>query len=1314
MAKKAHSGPMTEMLNRLTSFTSGSMTEFRTVYFAEDMLLHAPIEEWPIVEVLIAFFSTGFPLHKAQAYTALRRPLVLNDLKKQEMLFDRRVTYRMLEEVGVPVPHYTVFNAEDAATTTVDEAEDYLEINSVRIQKPLVEKPISGEDHNIYIYYPRSHGGGSKRLFRKREDRSSQYYPDAHATRLHDGSSYIYEELLQTEGTDVKVYAVGVEYAHAEARKSPVVDGKVMRNARGREVRYPVILTGAEKEIARKVVLAFGQTLCGFDLLRSNGRSYVCDVNGWSFVKDSHKFWDDSANLFRQYCLEALAPSHLLLHPQPSSQLSPFPSPQYHAIVPGDSHAPIASHYALNMSSEALPQMLDSSAASGGGEVHDADGELLCVVAFTRHGDRTPKQKLKFITKEPGLLSLITEHSDNPREELRIKNIRLMEELMQRVEAIVERMCSAQASTDDPDTNDTLEKFIAVRQVLKSHPFHGINRKVQLKPTQWKAVEASPAAGPSPPRSPLPRSPRPSPPTQGTPLVGGAAVDVSDVSCGSSMHGSVGGSCHDGGSLSSAKLEEGASRERGTSTTLPGDLWEGSVGRGSPRGARSRRVITEVPTEAMFILKWGGELTQLGEAQSALLGTRFRNALYPGELSGVLRLHATYRHDLKIYSSDEGRVQMTAAAFTKGYLDLEGDLTPILASLVSKHTSITKMLDETPDEGRSAMDSSKAIIHRVLTSVNPLSSDDDLAFAMEELLKPPTDKVSPTKGAPSSAPLASSSGAAPAASATSPVNDLPPAVMSSGGVPALDLSPRDSLPIAVAGPPAASPTVSRAQSASSAVSPSDGYSTMARKSQAVPADAVSPLIEAITSVERGDCSLLRGAELSLRQLGNPREALHQLHQLVDNLTSELRARIEAHGLYSESSPSLQPTRNMPVHAQHVADLPAACSPAATIALERATRGFGVAEAPAADLAPADGGGSDPESTGSPGARRASWQPSNGETVLLHYGRWAKLKREFYKPKKGAFDTTKIPDLYDNAMYDMLHNQYLNLKALPALYATARALASYVVPQEYGAQPEDKVKIGINIGGPMLSKLRRDLLAGMETGSHEQERVHALDHAVLTDVRTPRRHVRTRLYFTSESHIHSLFNVLRWGSAADDGRPSIFSDAAHSRFHHIELGYLTHIVFRVLQKPASDPTEASSFRVQVLVSPGIQHHHIVCDAATASAQWQCASTHDGTEELLEALKATQPLVLASSADLTLDEMESFLSSVLAAQDEEDDDQAPTDVSRASSGPSAGASGGEGSRSGSACGVGSREPREARAANARRSSSSSRTAEASSAP
>ena len=92
----------------------------------------------------------------------------------------------------------------------------------------------------------------------------------------------------------------------------------------------------------------------------------------------------------------------------------------------------------------------------------------------------------------------------------------------------------------------------------------------------------------------------------------------------------------------------------------------------------------------MLIVKWGGSLTQEGRDQSTNLGKHFRETYYPGEGLGFLRLHSTFRHDLKIYSSEEGRVQMTAAAFVKGFLDLEGKhLTPILVSLVTSSPEST-------------------------------------------------------------------------------------------------------------------------------------------------------------------------------------------------------------------------------------------------------------------------------------------------------------------------------------------------------------------------------------------------------------------------------------------------------------------------------------------------------------------------------------------------------------------------------------------------------------------------------------------------
>uniref|UniRef100_M8CQZ9 Inositol hexakisphosphate and diphosphoinositol-pentakisphosphate kinase n=1 Tax=Aegilops tauschii TaxID=37682 RepID=M8CQZ9_AEGTA len=818
MEKKVFCSPMEQILERLRAFG-----EFEIIIFGDKVILEDPIEMYVM------------RTQKAQAYAALRRPFLVNELEPQYLLHDRRKVYEHLEKYGIPVPNYALVNREYPYQELDHfiEQEDFVEIHGKRFLKPFVEKPANGDDHRIMIYYPNSAGGGMKELFRKVGNRSSEFHPDVRRVRRE--GSYIYEEFMPTGGTDVKVYTVGPGYAHAEARKSPVVDGVVMRNPDGKEVfaemyicqevRYPVLLTPMEKQMARDVCNAFRQMVCGFDLLR---------------------YYDDAACIMRKIFLDAKAP-HL------SSTIPP--------TLPWKSKAP-----------EGLTRQ-----GSGIIGTFGQSEELRCVVVVIRHGDRTPKQKVKLKVTEEKLLNLMLKYNGGkPRAETKLKSAVQLQDLLDATRQLVPPTRSGQESDSDAEDLEHIEKLRQVKAVLEEGGhFSGIYRKVQLKPLKWIKVPE-----------------------------------------------------HNGD------------------------------------GEEDR------PIEALMILKYGGVLTHAGRKQAEELGRFFRNNIYPawnpesGEGTGLLRLHSTYRHDLKIYSSDEGRVQV---------------------SLVSKDSSMLDGLEDASIE----MDEAKARLHEIIIS---------------------NAKAKNTNGSVEFPWMVDGAG-------------LPPN-----------------------------------------------------------ASELLPKMATLTKQVTAQVKLLAEGE-------DEKLALTSSFSRYDQAKALGKTTIDA-------------------------------------------------------------------------ARIAAGLPCGSESFLLMFARWKKLERDLYNERKDRFDITQIPDVYDSCKYDLVHNAHLNLKGLEELYKVAQLLADGVIPNEYGINPKQKLKIGSKIARRLMGKVLIDLRNTREEAICVADPKFTEDEALFLPTKEVEHQQKIQ-----ESHIHSLMNVLRYCNLDESlhGEDSLVCQSTLDRLHRTrELDYMSNIVLRMFE------------------------------------------------------------------------------------------------------------------------------------------------------
>ena len=1111
MPRKINNPHMKNILDNFQSFE-----EFEIIIFTEDIIFKQEIENWPIVDALIIFYSDGFPYNKALKYINLRKPFLINDFEMQKVFWDRVKVLKLLEEANIPIPPHIIIegceneeinndgktndlnnsfenekkverykkqindleneennkildmkriinkgnnniekdNNQDSNSTgrnkmkssdklreqsnyekrksflksmenDLMEFDDHIEYHGKKLYKPFVEKPLNGDDHDIYIYYPPNLGGGHKRLFRKTKEYSSFYFPTINEIRR--DKKYIYEKFLQTDGFDIKVYTIGENYAHAEARKSPTLDGKVNRTPEGKEVRYPINLTPKEKEIARKIVIKFKQNICGFDILRYEGNSYVCDVNGFSFVKGNKKYYEDCSILIREIVYKGLK-------------------------------LPLRNNYANLVKAKAVNIYRTLKVPKLQRQTKE---ELRSIVAVFRHADRSPKQKMKLVIEDKIFLSLFDEFGKNNGEKGYLGEIKLKKpKELKRVLSIVNEILEKKKEEKEiicTDINFYI-KIFQIKMVLERNlNFDGLTRKIQLKPLKYEEY-----------------------------------IDSS---------------------------------------------------------GNKRYIITK----ALMILKWGGFLTHTGSNQAKVLGETFRVRLYPtsdDEKTGLLRLHATYRHDLKCYSADEGRCLKTAANFLAGLLEIEGNIIPIITSMVNADEKNNKLLDMSSDEIHEIKKKIKMKLSECLNYDGPIKDKFNSLFTKESIY--PTDDSSENN------------------------------------------SDDEGFPDIFEGK----------ENGGCSSSESSEENNTEEKNQ----ENNKNLNQKKKEKEKEEKPIY---EL-LNKIGNPLQRMKNVIRLLKNVIKNLQKYLSEENNEKDYTTYFITNKNQ-IERRENDFLKKTQEHLVTKILgedkKEINDQINNKEIKKVELKRKNSDKINQKNKNKNLLKNEEEKKVNNdkneikneltfdcldENIALIYKRYVKLKNDFYNTKKDKFDISKIPDIYDNIKYDLIHNKDLMDSNAYELFDEISILANFVMPFEYGITRDEKINIGLKIIKPLLNKILSDLIdinssiyskKRKNSNIEEDKNWSGLDASKMNanEVKSTGRHVKSRFYFTCASHIYALLNIIGYGYN------SILTHNNKKSFEELmkifDFDYCSHIIFRLFEDLNVDLQNPKRFRLEIIMSPG---------------------------------------------------------------------------------------------------------------------------------
>eukprot|EP00002_Diphylleia_rotans_P036426 TRINITY_DN8012_c0_g1_i2.p1 TRINITY_DN8012_c0_g1~~TRINITY_DN8012_c0_g1_i2.p1 ORF type:complete len:629 (-),score=88.01 TRINITY_DN8012_c0_g1_i2:1219-3105(-) len=356
---------------------------------------------------------------------------------------DRVSARNLLHSLRVDIPTYTFFSWDSLQPgDDLVEGDDFIEVRGVRLDKPFIEKPIEcSADQECLLYLPSSYGGGAVKISPK--DQKAVHLPNHHNIRK--DIPYIYEAFLPSAKSSYSVKVYGVA-SFSEKRGSVF---KFSLETSGGDQSHQVHNRHHEDErhLYTKLFKAL-KTPFEVHICRHGDTLYVLDI----LEDGSETGLKEQARSLLNTALENIS-------------------------ITTEISFPLVPEMPLTVQTQDADKEVGDMK-----EISTIPNRLRIVIA--RHGQRTPKRKIKFLIKHPLLLNYYRQRTNLSGVELRTSDLSDLQMITKVLNAILRNETVKQ---DPPIYLGEIQKVVDILRDLigKDYPWRQSiiqTCKLQLRP----------------------------------------------------------------------------------------------------------------------------------------------------------------------------------------------------------------------------------------------------------------------------------------------------------------------------------------------------------------------------------------------------------------------------------------------------------------------------------------------------------------------------------------------------------------------------------------------------------------------------------------------------------------------------------------------------------------------------------------------------------------------------------------------------------------------------------------------------------------